>query len=502
MKSQPRNDAPQEVELKLCLPGAKPAELAKRLARTPALARRKRTQQSLFNIYFDTPDQALRQQGVALRLRRVGSEAHPKWLQTLKTSTGELSALSQRGEWESAVAGLALEPAALAHTAWSNIDPDGRLFAMLAPCFVTRFERTLWLVRRRDGSTVEVALDIGHIEADGKQAPICELELELKAGEPAALFDLAHQIAEHVAVLPANQSKAERGFLLAQDALDRPQRARVSKLVLPLSRPELAQRVLREMFAQFSQNLDALRTSDDTEVVHQARVGWRRFRSGLRLFKRTLANAEAPARLDLQPLLAGLGTLRNLDVAALDTLPSLSNAYALGNAGRAQAWQSMLSALAQAAALQRQRVREAMQAPAAGVCLLAFTAWLEQLSGWGDTRTVKKAALQRWARRRITRLQHRLELAQKNAATPEQQHRVRILAKRLRYGVEALRELLPKSLADACGKQATQLQDTLGFSRDVAQASALVVEHSLDPAIQAFLQGVVAGYTLSKAPLE
>jgi inorganic triphosphatase YgiF len=501
VKSYPRHDTHQELELKLCLPGADPAELAKRLARTPALARRKRSQQSLYNIYFDTPDQALRQQGVALRLRRVGSAADPQWLQTLKTSTGERSALSQRGEWESAVAGPALESAALAHTAWTGIDPDGRLFAALAPCFVTRFERTLWLVRRRDGSTVEVALDIGHIQADGKQTPICELELELKGGEPAALFDLARQLARHVAVLPANLSKAERGFLLAQEALDRAQRARVSKLVLPLSRPELAQRVLREMFAQFSQNLDALRTSDDPEVVHQARVGWRRFRSGLRLFKKTLANAETPPRLDLQPLLAGLGTLRNLDVAVTETLPSLSNTYALGNTGRSQAWQAMLTAMAQAAALQRQRVREAMQAPAVGVCLLAFTEWLEELSGQGNTRTVKKAALQRWARRRIARLQHRLELAQKNAATPEQQHRVRILAKRLRYGVEALRELLPKPLADTCSKQATRLQDALGSSRDVAQASALVAEHGLDSAIHVFLLGVVAGYTLAKAPV-
>ena len=78
---------------------------------------------------------------------------------------------------------------------------------------------------------------------------------------------------------------------------------------------------------------------------------------------------------------------------------------------------------------------------------------------------------------------------------------MRILAKRLRYGVEALRELLPKPLADACSEQATQLQNTLGFSRDVAQASALAAEHGLDPAIQAFLRGVVAGFTLAKAPL-
>jgi len=502
MKSPTRHAAPQELELKLCLPGADPSDLARRLAGTPALARRKWVQQSLFNIYFDTPEQVLRQKGVALRLRRVGSAADTQWLQTLKTSTDELSALSQRGEWESAVAGPALELAALAHTAWTGIDPDGRLFAALAPCFVTRFERTLWLVRRRDGSAVEVALDIGHIEADGKQTPICELELELKGGEPAAVFDLARQLARHVAVLPANLSKAERGFLLAQDALERPQRARIPQLVLPLSRPELAQRLLREMFAQFSQNLDALRTSDDPEVVHQARVGWRRLRSGLRLFSKTLANTGAPERLALQPLLDALGAQRNLDVAVTETLPVLANAYAAGHIARSQAWQGMLSALAQAAALQRQRVREAMQAPAVGLCLLAFTQWLEQLSGRGNTRPVKKTALQRWARRRVARLQQCLAQAQKNATTPEQQHRVRILAKRLRYGVEALRALLPKALADACSAQATQLQDTLGFSRDVAQASALVAEHGLHPDIQAFLQGVVAGYTLSKAVIE
>jgi len=500
MKSHPRNAAHQELELKLSLPGADVATLVERLARLPALARRKASRLSLYNIYFDTPDQALRQRGVALRLRRVGSVANPQWLQTLKTSTVELSALSQRGEWECAVAGPVLDSAALVPTPWSRIDPDGRLFAALTPCFVTRCERTLWLVRRRDGSAVEVALDIGHIEANGRQAPICELELELKAGEPAALFDLARQLARHVAVLPANLSKAARGFLLAQDALDQPQRAQAPQLAVPLSRYELAQRVLREMFAQFSQNLDALRTADDPEVTHQARVGWRRFRSGLRLFKKIMATTGAPERLELRPLLDALSALRKLEVAVTDTLPSLASAYAEGNAARVQAWQAAATALAQASASQRRRVREALQVPAVGVCLLSLTQWLEQLSAQGDTRPVKKEALQRWARRRIASLQQDLESAHKNAVTPAQWHRVRILAKRLRYGAEALHDLLPKPLADACSERAIRLQDTLGLSRDLAQASALVVRHSPDAAIETFLRGVVAGAVWASAP--
>ena len=494
MKSRPHHNAPQEVELKLSLPGADAAELAKRVARLPALARHKPSRLTLYNIYFDTPDQALRQQGVALRLRRVGSEADRRWLQTLKTSGAERSALSQRGEWESPVAGPALEHAALAHTAWTTIDPDGRLFAELTPCFVTRFERTLWLLRQGDGSAVEVALDIGQVEANGRQAPIGELELELKAGEPAALFALARRLGRGVAVLPANRSKAERGFLLAQGALDRPQQAQQTRLDWPLSRLELAQAVLREMFAQFSQNLETLCRSDDPEVVHQARVGWRRLRSGLRLFHKTLAVATPPSCQELQPLLMALGVLRDLDVAVTETLPTLAEGYTLGDAGRSQTWQAVMTALTQAANAQRQQLRQMLQEPAMGLCLLALTEWLENMSAADCGGPVKKGALRRWARRRVGRLQQRLMLAQAQAETPQQQHRVRILAKRLRYGVEVLRALLPRKLADACIQQATQLQSRLGMSRDVAQANALVAGLNLDPLVEAYLRGVVAGF--------
>ena len=397
------------------------------------------------------------------------------------------------------MAGPALDPAALAHTAWTGIDPDGRLFATLAPCFVTRFERTLWLVRRRDGSVVEVALDIGQVEANGKQAPICELELELKAGDATALFDLARQLGRGVALLPANRSKAERGFLLAQGVLDQPQRAQRVPLVLPLSRLELAQCVLREMFSHFSQNLEALGTSDDPEVVHQARVGWRRLRSGLRLFNKLLAASRPPSWLDLQPLLAGLGALRDLDVAVTETLPALADGYTLGDAGRAQAWQAVLTALTQAAHAQRQQLRQMLQEPAVGLCLLALTEWLETMSAADNSGLVHKGALQRWAKRRTGRLQQRLAQAHKQADTPQQQHRVRILAKRLRYGAEALRELLPRHQADACIAQASQLQGSLGKSRDVAQAGALVAALALDPHIEAYLKGVEVGF---KAGLE
>ncbi|MBT9476354.1 CYTH and CHAD domain-containing protein [Polaromonas sp.] len=495
MKNPPPPQQPEEIELKLALPTRAPTALAEQLARTPLLARRKPTQLPLHNIYFDTPGQLLHQARVALRLRRVGSEASPQWLQTLKMGGRSDSALSQRGEWEAPVPGPALSWQALQATPWSGLDPDGSVFKALAPCFATDFERTRWTVRKRDHSVVEVALDIGHVGLGEQRTPICELELELLAGPPGALFDVARQIARSVAVLPANTSKAERGYALALGTLALPRRAQPPALAPGMALSDAAQCVLREMFAQFTTNLDTLRSSDDPEVVHQARVGWRRFRSALRLFRPALAAHPLPSWQALKPLLSFMGALRDLDVARTDTLPPLAEAYAAGDASRAAKWQALDQALAQAAALQRKSVRYALEAPALGSALLATTEWLETLPG-ANVPAVKgrqKTQLRRWARRRITRLHAQLERALKDASNPDRQHRARILAKRLRYGVEALRPLLPRGQAKRWTQQATTLQTGLGASRDMVQAGVLAASLDADRALVEFLRGVAVG---------
>lgn len=496
MKSVAPSAPSQEIELKLALPANDPARLATQLARSPALARRKASQQSLHNVYYDTPEQILRQQRVALRVRRVGSAAQPRWLQTLKTGGRGDSALSQRGEWEVAVPGAALSRKALKATPWSGIDPDGAVFAALAPCFETRFERTTWRVRRRDGSVVEVALDIGQIVAGDASAPICELELELLAGPPTALFELARQLAASVAVLPLSASKAERGYALAQGTLDCPLNAQPPPLAPDLPLPQAARRVLREMFSQFTSNLNALRRADEPELVHQARVGWRRFRSALRLFKPVLAADGPPSWAPLQALLSCLGHMRDLDVALIETLPPWADAYTAGEARRAEAWQAMLRHLGAAAALQRKAVRYALREPAVGACLLAFTQWLESVPAASPADALRpgnNSSLRPWARRRMLRLHRQLKRARKDSDTPAHQHRVRILAKRLRYGIEALRPLLPKRRRQRWYQQAIDLQSRLGATRDVTQAAALVAQLEVERGLAEFLRGLAAG---------
>ena len=493
-----------EVELKLSLPSLDPSGLLARLAKVPVLARRKPTHHRLHNVYYDTPEQFLRQQGVALRLRRVGSGTGTQWLQTLKTGGRSKSALSQRGEWESPVGSGGLTMAVLQATPWAGIDPDGTVFRALQASFATTFERTSWLVRRRDGSRIEVALDIGQVVAGEKRAPICELELELLAGEPKALFELAQQIAATVAVLPATMSKAERGYALAQDAIDTPRRAQPPMLAGELPVPEAAGVVLREMFCQFTENLNALCRSDDPEVLHQARVGWRRFKSALRLFGPALKATAIPSWQALDALLTHLGAVRDIDVARLDTLPPLAQAYTAGDPRRTKGWQTMLLALADAAQLQRKAVRDAILAPALGANLLAATQWLETLCApqpAGDAAADKKSALRHWSRRRIARLHRQLKDAYGEAADPDDEHRVRILAKRLRYGIEALRPLLAKRVVNRWYPQATRLQLSLGAARDVRHASALVEKLRVDRELVYFLRGFTAGQLLGAKKL-
>lgn len=479
-----------EVELKLALPTAEPALLARRLARSPVLARLAPTRRRVYSLYHDTPALDLLHQRVALRLRREEGEGAPRWLQTLKTAGRGDSALSQRGEWEMPVAGAALELRRLGASPWPRIDPHGHIAAALQPCFATDFERTCWTVRQRDGSVVEVALDVGAVVAGDRRLPLCELELELKAGPPAALFALAQRLARQVAVLPLAASKAERGYALRASGTPPPVLARPPVLSRRMPLPRVAGLVLGEAFRQFTANLDALHQGgEDPEFVHQARVGWRRLRSLARLLRPALAEPP-PAATALEPLLHALGTLRDLDVARTQTLPAWAERYAEGQPARAAQWQALMAATEPAARRARHAVRTALDRPAVGAALLAQQAWLhavEQADGAAEGTNARD-----WLRQRTERLARRLGQARQAGGDAQAQHRARILAKRLRYSAEAFEGLLPKRLLRhqrlACG-----LQESLGAERDLAQAAALAAELQAGTGPAEFLRGVAAG---------
>ena len=265
----------QEIELKLSVD-------AKQLAAFKRLMARRRvvpTTHKLLTRYFDTPDFALGNLGVALRVRRVGR----RWIQTLKNEGESQGGLSVRAEFESLVPSGALDFSRFPDEALTRIPPS--LIANLVPMFETRFTRVAWLLRNRSDAAIEVALDVGEIHAGGRVQALCEVELELKSGRPEALVETALVLMEHISLLPLNISKAERAIQLARGVEITPARAHAIKLKRTMTVEEGFAAICHECLAQFQANLPGLLQDDDPEYLHQARVALRRLRAGLRLFR-------------------------------------------------------------------------------------------------------------------------------------------------------------------------------------------------------------------------
>ncbi len=105
-------DTPLEVELKLDVaPDDLDKILAHPLLRTEA-ADTTRTKR-LHSTYFDTPDHALREAGISLRIRRNGSQR----IQTIKTAQAADGVALARNEWEQEVDGDLPDFAAAEETA-------------------------------------------------------------------------------------------------------------------------------------------------------------------------------------------------------------------------------------------------------------------------------------------------------------------------------------------------------------------------------------------------
>ncbi|GAB6388740.1 CYTH domain-containing protein [Stutzerimonas marianensis] len=166
----------------------------------------------LFNQYYDTPERHLARAKVALRLRRDGEQ----FIQTLKSRGQSVAGLSERNEWDWYLDKAKLDLKKLADDCWpaSLADLDKKT---LKPIFTTDFVREKAEIawgRGKARVVIEAALDLGKVVAGKHTEDICELELELRQGEPQALLELAAELAADLPLMPCDISKAERGYRL------------------------------------------------------------------------------------------------------------------------------------------------------------------------------------------------------------------------------------------------------------------------------------------------
>jgi CHAD domain-containing protein len=90
-------------------------------------------------------------------------------------------------------------------------------------------------------------------------------------------------------------------------------------------------------------------------------------------------------------------------------------------------------------------------------------------------------------------LQTQLKASQKKTKKSDHLHRTRILAKRLRYGVETLRAVLPKKRAQQWHRRAALLQNAMGAERDLQQALRLAKRLKAHATLLVFLRAVALG---------
>lgn len=464
-----------EVELKLAVD---PADLDRLLA-GPALAGRGVTR-NLESVYWDTPDLRLMRRAVTLRVRRIGR----RHLQTVKDGGVSDGLVTRRDEWEAPIAGPAPDLSAI--TDATALERIGALVpAELAPAFVTRVRRITRILPVGEGGRVEVAVDRGDIRtSDGRCEALAEIEFELKAGDPRAVYDVALAVAAEVPVRLERRSKAERGYALAA-GIDPPVRARraVDPPIDPDGTVEAAMTaILREGLLHVLGNERSVLGGDPHDGVHQMRVGVRRLRSALSLFGPVLPEPRRDALADDLRWLAGeLAAARDWDVFlhALHGPVSL----AIGQTGPlADAFAGLEARSRSRRDAGHDRARAAVASPRFARVALALGAWIEG-RGWREQAVTERSArlFDPVAVVAADLLDRRHRRALKRGAgfarlPAEARHLARIALKRLRYAVEFFRPLYPAKAQGRFHRRLAGLLDRLGHLNDVATAERLVAE--------------------------
>jgi triphosphatase len=473
MTSDGADEPDREIELKFA---CGPADLAAVLAAAPAGDDETR---ELISVYFDTADLVLQKAGASLRVREFKGQR----VQTLKRGRGLV-----REEHEAPIEGLAPDPAL---EPLPSMLPHG---AHLRPAFNVRVSRRQRTLRYR-GALIEIALDQGEVSGGEQKSPICEVELELKSGDPAVLFALARELSAAAALYLAFDSKAARGQALVAGQPPVARKGGRVELAGEASAAVAFQAVARNALAQIAANAALLRETPGAEAVHQLRVGVRRLRSALSTFK-TILDGEGLETLktDLKWLSRSCERARSLDVFADETLRA---------AEAADAQPAGLAALRGAIDLARRaawaHAGEASASERFRALMIDAAAWVET-GGW-RTQHEAQAPIRPFARHALKRHQKKLEKLGRTARGGDDgaRHHLRIEAKKLRYAAEALTDLFGEKRANRYLRHVRDLQEALGALNDLVTAEPLIAALSL-PSDAAFAAGELVGLKAARKP--
>ncbi len=448
-----------EIELTLRLPPESVPQLL-RAESLNALRIGKLRKRRLSSTYFDTPDRQLHRQQTVLRVRKLGRS----FVQTIKTAPRPNQAFIMRGEWERQLPDQRPDVTAFEgdRELRELLDKPGLAEALTA-IFSTEFTRTVMPLRLGDAQ-LELAVDVGAIRTAAGSEAICEVEIELKSGSTARVYEVAELVRRSVPVTLEPMSKSARAFILLDGGVVPPLRATRLRLHRRQSLGDGFLAVARACLHQLRMNAAAVSRSDDPEGMHQMRVALRRLRSAFSAFAEPMPLAERRmfARR-LRALARTTDAARELDVFLDEILaavrkgvgddPGLASVAAEAGRARKAAWQ---------------RVRLMIASDRFTEAVLSLEAWLEG-GGWrASAGPAYDEALGDFAQRTLKRLHRKLvrtgaritELAEADL------HGLRLRAKKQRYAGEFFRSVFGAKAAKSYLTALGEVQDHLGALND------------------------------------
>lgn len=321
----------------------------------------------------------------------------------------------------------------------------------------------------------------GWIDCSGRSHPVARAVIEGPYSERRALFQAARLLSE-TAPCDLLLDEGETALSLAQGMIGLPRKSRKLGLGGVGSIHEAFGAIVRMAIEQIAANRVCVFAGDTVEGVHQMRVGVRRLRSAVNLF-RPLLDPGVAERIsaELKSLAQFLGPLRDGDVfreTILDPVTGLMG----GHEGLRRLIETMEKERDDRLSLARATLDQA------NFCRLMLDLAEWSLDGIADD----GADLSSFAAGALDKRHRKISKAGKrfDDLDPLQRHALRIRGKKMRYAGEFLSSLFPEAKAKRYLDSLTLLVDLLGHLNDIAVARRVLEERRAASADQAIHHAV------------
>jgi len=419
----------------------------------------------LTDTYFDSPDWMIFRAGFALRMRseRMGEDGEQTEV-TLKSLSKPQNGLARRTELSQRVDGTDMN-AVIAST--KGIGERIRELIgerSLKPLFKanTRRERQRLLEAGSEIPLAEVDLDVTRIESpSGASTELKRVEVECLNATPAALEPFVTQLRDAARLEPVAMSKFSAGLLAAGLNPPRPPERASLEISASQSFAETQFALLRRYFAVMLEKEPLVRGGSPA-AVHEMRVAARHLDVLLRQFSGYGPRWAMGSRGTLRKLIKALGSLRDCDVQ-LEYLHASSTTIK-------ESERASIEPLRERLKKQHDEARARLLRTLDSTRTRSWIAhWLDQLRLGTDSTARARAASTAVVARQLIResagklRKHADQI--KDDSSPEDFHEVRILAKRLRYTLDAFGSLYGDAAREYLAALA-KLQQLLGEHHD------------------------------------